>query len=320
MNWSARIELLVVLPLVAIMTLIFTEVAFAADAIPLSASEPYTIYYTTSGAEPAAPTGGTSTPTTYTNYYVAEGTKITPPTVVPASETISLVPDAGKGRLYVKPQTLKIHESKKEFEKHVKEKHGKQFKIEDFDVRQTEDGIEGHIYIVENKNSEILQLSNNCTEDERAHRIAVAKDFILKNPELAGITENEEVRERGVDRQHCGAIYFDRYINGYQFVGSVFRFSFVPQWNFGFSVHLTPITPEMYAAAQADALPPEEIAKIVYRDLNIPLDGIKPPQLEMRKYLRNKAPYVYWKIAYENVYEIDAITGEITYKQLNIRR
>ena len=77
-----------------------------------------TIYYTTNGAEPTAPA-------TYTNYYIAEGTTITPPTAVPEAETIALVPNAGKGTPYVKPHKLKIHESKREFEKYVKEKHGK---------------------------------------------------------------------------------------------------------------------------------------------------------------------------------------------------
>lgn len=318
MKWKARLRLFVVLQSVAIMTLIFTGTALAAGAISLPASEPATIYYTTSGAEPiVTPPAAT---TTYTNYYVAEGAKITPPTVVPASETISLASDAGKRGHYARPRKMKAHESKREFEKHIKDKHGKRYKVMDLDAKQSESGPEGYIFLVENKDPDLLQLGDICTTVERAKRIAAVKDFILNNPELTGITENEELRARGIELQ-CRNLYFDRYINGYEFIGSVFRFSFDPQWNYSFSIHLKPITPEMYAAAQADALPPEEIAKIVYQDLGIPVNGKngnKPPKLEMRKYLRSTEPYVYWKVSYENAYEINALTGEIVRKRPNV--
>lgn len=321
MKQSAKVkEVLLLACLLAIVTLIFTGTALAADAISLQASEPATIYYTTSGADP-------SVTTTYTNYYVAEGTKITQPTAISftdtplgASERISLVPNAGRGRPYVKPEKLKIHESKKEFEKHVKQKHGKRFKIFDFSSKQTENGLEGHIFLVENKNSDILQLGRICTDEERTRRIAAIKEFIINNPELIGVTDNEELREKGLERNYCASLYFNRYINGYELQGSVFHFGFEPQWNFSISVDLDTVLPEMYLAAQQDALTPEEIAKIVYRDLNITInENAPPPKLVMRKYLRNREPYVIWNVREKYIYEINALTGEIVFKQLNVK-
>jgi len=301
--------------------------ASMADAVQLQASPPATIYYTTNGAEPTVTQPAATT--TYTNYYVAEGTKITPPTAVSftdtplgASERISLVPNAGKGRPYVKPEKLKIHASKKEFEKHVKQKHGKRFKVEEFRIQQTEYGISGYIDIVERRDPNILQLGAFCSETERAKRIAIARDFVLNNPELIGITENEELRERGLARNDCGALRFDRFINGYQLRTSL-DVDFAQHWNFSISFHLDPITLEMYESAQQPALSAEEIATMVYKDLNIPLDGkgaMKPPKLTMYKELRNKEPYAVWEVSGEYNYRIDAISGRIVRKALNIAR
>jgi hypothetical protein len=302
-------------------------IASAADALVLEESQPATSYYTTNGADPNVTPP--SEPVTYTNYYTAEGTKITPPTAASftetplgASETISLVPGAGKGKPYVKPEKLKIHESKYEFEKHVKQKHGKRFKVEEFRVEQTESGLDSYMYIVENRDPSVLQLGDTCTNAERAHRIGVAKNFILNNSELIGLTENEELRERGRERTYCRSLYFDVYVNNYELSSAQIIITFVPQHNYSMSFQLKPVTPEMYAAAQQEALPPEEIAKIVYSDQNISIDdknGNKPPELIMRKYLRNREPYAIWEVRDRYLYEINAVTGEIAFKQLNIK-
>lgn len=318
-----------------IMTLMFTGFAFAADAISLPASEPQTIYYTTSGAMPTAPATVTTTAVAvksnapYADYYVAEGTKITPPTTVSstdtalgASERISLSPSAGKGTKYIKPQKLKFHESKREFEKHIKEKHGKRFSVMSFGINQSEHGLKGSLFIVENKNSGTLILGPDCTEGERARRISAIKEFIVNNAELVGFTENEELREQGLYRNYCGSLYFNRYINDYKLQGSVYHLGFEPQWNFSLGVEMTPITPEMYAATQLEALTPEDVAKIVYKDLNSSLASGKTdvlPKLKLRKYLKDSEPYVFWEVQGEYIYEINAITGEILFKQLNVK-
>lgn len=310
--------------------LTYAGAAFAADALSLPASEPATIYYTTNGATPVIPDAGITTSATSTvslsatpaNYYMAQGATIIPPAESLPGEVISLVPDAGrKGKHYIKPQKLKIHESKAEFERHVKEKHGKRYKVMDFDAKQSESGLEGYIYIVENKNSEILQLGETCTEEERVKRITVVKEFILSNPELIGLFENEELRVRSIYREGCEDLYFDRYVNGYEFVGATLHFVFVPQFNYSVGTSLKPINPEMYAAAQADALPPEEIVKIVYRDMNISIDGSlgsQSPKLRMHKYLRDTEPYAVWRVEGRYVHEINAISGEIINKRRNV--
>lgn len=320
---KTNVTYLQIMFLTAILLAIFAVPALAGDVVPLQESPPLTMSYTTSGAEPVATM-------TYTNYYVAEGTKITPPTAISftdtpsgASERISLVPNAGKGTPYVKPRKLKIHESRYEFEKHVKQKHGKRYQVEEFRVEQAEGGLDSFMYIVENRDESILQLGEICTETELAHRIAVAKDFVLNNPELIGLTENEELRVRGLDRNHCRSIYFDVYVNEYELYRAQAIFTFVPQNNFNASFQLKPITPEMYAAAQADALSPEEIARIVYQDMNIPIDGKddkKTQKLQMRKYLRNEEPYAYWDVRGRYIYYINAITGEIIFKQPNVKK
>ncbi len=309
--------------LAAIMLAMSAGLASTADAVQLQASPPATIYYTTNGAEPTVTQPEATT--TYTNYYVAEGTKITPPTAISftdtplgASERISLVPNAGKGRPYVKPEKLKIHVSKKEFEKYVKQKHGKRFKVDRFNIKQMENGIEGSIRIVENKDPAILQLADRCTEEERARRVKKAREVIVNNPELIGLTENEELRERGINRQYCDALYFVQYVNDYELDGAIVRFVFVPQFNFSVGIDIMPTTPEMYAAAQQPALSAEEVAQIVYKDLNIPLDGTKPPKLTMYKYLRSKEPYAIWEVSGRYLYEINAITGKIERKVRNI--
>lgn len=317
------------LHLAVIMLIMPVVTASAADAISLPASEPYTMYYTTNGATPSAPTTQTITAPAAVasramlpaNTYIVQGTSVTPPPEPLPGDVISIIQNAGrKGKHYVKSQKLKIHESRYEFERHVKEKHGKKIRVMDFESTQTENGLKGYIFLVENKDPAILQLGDKCTDIERANRVAVAKDFISENHELIGLTQNEELYERGL-KDNCLNLYFDGYINGYQVAGSVYRVSFVPQWNYSFSTHLQPITPEMYAAAQADALSPEEIAQIVYKDLGIAIKGKtndQLPKLEMRKYLRSSEPYVYWKVAYRNVYEINAITGEIFHKRPNV--
>lgn len=293
--------------LTATMAFMSAGVASAADAISFPASEPQTIYYTTNGATPTTPVSNISAAST-----------------VSAIATFSLVPNAGKGTSYKKPEKLKIHESKQEFEKHVKQKHGNRFKVATFNVKQKEHGLEGFIDIIENKDPTILQLGERCTEEERAFRIAIAKEVMLNNPEMIGLTENDELRERSITRDYCNHFYFDRYINEFEAPG-VYHLIFQPQYNYSIYAELDPITPEMYAAAQQKGLSEEEIADIVYKDLNIPTTDNngkrlkKLPKLEMRKYLRNKVPYAYWRVAYKNVYEIDAITGEIAFKQPNIR-
>ncbi len=292
---------------VVILVLMSAGTVLAANAISLPASEPYTIYYTTNGATPTAPTSNITATSTA------------------AIETFSLVPNAGKGKSYKKPEKLKIHESKREFEKHVKEKHGKRFNVMDYGARQTENGLEGNIFIAENRDPAFLQLGDTCNEGERARRVAIAQEFFLNNSELIGFTENEELQVRGIERNYCGSLYFDRYINGYKLVGSVIHFGFEPQYNYSIIATLRVITPEMYTAAQQKGLSEEEIADIVYQDLNIPTTDNKSkrlkslPKLEMRKHLRNEKPYVIWEVRDRYFYEIDAITGEIVFKKPNVK-
>lgn len=295
------------LHLAAIMALLPVGTAAAADAIVLPASEPYTIYYTTNGAAPAAPA--------IQNAY---------PTPLPSATT----PSPPKPKPEESPENI---QKNKELKKKLLKKYDLDNDNLTIRLDHTQHGPKGYINLMRKRLPDHVSDTTASTvsnENNHSRVNAIVQEFLTVEAALFGIKDLEELRETNydVDERGLTSIRFQRYIDQLPLEDSSIQF-FVRSTGeiSSVSARVAPSPPELYEAVKKETLPETRILEIAEDTLRgVGFDVTVNPY--MRQYIKTQKvaistpPYVFWRVeSYWNIL-IDAFSGEVVEKLSNIRR
>lgn len=238
---------------------------------------------------------------------------------------------------YKEYKKSELHESRDKLKLHIKTKYGSKINIENIAIKQTPYGPQGSIYLdVDHFGPKPVSVPHESKEEKEQHARKVARQFIEDEKELLGVYDFEEVRETRISsgKENYGEftrLFFKLYINGYELYASDYDLTIGSDDKiFAVSARLIPVSLTMYEATQQKALSDVEIIDIVINDLKAEQSRLHKdynknsvashPFVNMNKVLIDKPPYAVWEIHDTYVYIINAVTGQIVSKTMNIVR
>ncbi len=296
----SRTTIMLLLHLTIITLLNPAGAATAANALSLPASEPQTIYYTTSGAAPTA---------------------------IPTDSYP--VPPKSAGTTYpAKPKPEESPENKqknKELKKMLLKKYDLDKEALTIRLEHTPHGPKGHLHISGKMSPTNIPKKNNSlvlklNKDSNAEAIALA--FLEEEADLLGITDlNEYISHRiVVSAEGYTNIFFGRHINGISLDDTAIRVTVSPElFISSVSATLELAPPQLYAMAKQDTLPEEQIREIavkVFKEVDhySDLTNIKK-SMTVQKIAIPTPPYILWKVESRWQILFDAFTGDVLEKR-----